>query len=64
MLIHILTVEVSLICNRHVDQLLMSTLYGVSRVNGLNVTFKSIIEKYSVQPQSSARVCTCQYFTH
>jgi len=53
---YVLTIEVSVICNRHVDQVLMATLYGVCRVNHLSVTFKSIIEKYNIQPQSSAKI--------
>ena len=56
-LVHVVTQEPTLTRNRHIDQLLMCALYGVCRVNQMNVTFKSIIDKYNLQPQASARVC-------
>jgi len=55
-MIHILLNEAGLIRGRHVDQLLMCSLYGVCRINELSITFKSIIEKYSAQPQSASRI--------
>lgn len=52
-----MTDKTDLLCGRHLDQIIMCSLYGVCRVNGLKeVTFKNIIEQYRVQPQASSKV--------
>ncbi|KAL1525124.1 hypothetical protein AB1Y20_019996 [Prymnesium parvum] len=50
----------SLLENRHLDQIIMCSVYGVCRVNNKalpkQVTFREIIEKYKQQPHASAMV--------
>lgn len=44
----LLSSETQLLVNRHLDQLVMSTIYGVSKVQpGLQITFNNIINKYA-----------------
>jgi len=42
--------QTSLFYNRHLDQLVMSALYGVCKVNRLSTNFKEIIAQYKTQP--------------
>ena len=43
-----LSMETQLLTNRHLDQLVMCTIYGVSKVqSGLAITFNNIITKYA-----------------
>ncbi len=57
---YILTEKTNLMINRHLDQIIMCTIYGVCRVNQLkDTTFKNIIEQYKIQPQSSTKVTQC-----
>jgi retinoblastoma-associated protein len=42
--------------NRHIDQIIMCTLYGICKLNRIEVTFRVIIEKYMKQPQANTRV--------
>uniref|UniRef100_A0A6B2KYG1 Retinoblastoma-associated protein A-box domain-containing protein n=1 Tax=Arcella intermedia TaxID=1963864 RepID=A0A6B2KYG1_9EUKA len=44
--------QTELIQDRHIDQIMMCVLYGVCKVNGIKVTFKQIVDKYSLQPQA------------
>jgi len=44
--------EWQLMYNRHLDQLVMCSIYGVCRVKKLPVTFKGIIEKYKQMPHA------------
>lgn len=53
---HILNHETSLFFNRHIDQLILCSLYGVSKVCCLNLTFKEIIVNYRKQPQCKPQV--------
>lgn len=52
----ILNHETSLFFNRHIDQLILCSLYGVSKVCCLNLTFKEIIVNYRKQPQCKPQV--------
>lgn len=52
-MLHILTQKPTLVCNRHIDQLLLCTFYGVCKVNKIHVSFKDIIDKYMRQPQAN-----------
>jgi len=52
----VLTSQHQLMCNRHLDQLIMCTLYGVCRVNQLGITFRTIIEQYRAQAQASSKI--------
>jgi len=45
-----------LLQGRHLDQLIMCTVYGVCKVNQKSVTFRHIIEQYKRQPKATARV--------
>jgi retinoblastoma-like protein 1 len=53
---HLLYKETSLFFNRHIDQLILCSIYGVCKVNKANVTFKKCIEHYSKQPQCKRQV--------
>ena len=56
-LTHILVHARELLWGRHLDVILIATVYGVARVNSLTLyTFKVIIEQYRAQPQASSRV--------
>ena len=41
---------------RHIDQIMMCTVYGVCRVNSKELTFKKILDKYRQQSQTTSRV--------
>ncbi|GMH38323.1 hypothetical protein BSKO_06207 [Bryopsis sp. KO-2023] len=49
---HGLYEQTHLFYGRHLDQILLSALYGVCKVNQLNVHFKDIIQHYRHQPQN------------
>jgi hypothetical protein len=54
---HVLTEKTTLMIDRHLDQIIMCSIYGVCRVNQLkDITFKNIIEQYKIQPQASSKV--------
>ncbi|CAM6084448.1 unnamed protein product [Calypogeia fissa] len=48
--------ETTLFFNRHIDQMILCTIYGVCRVNKATVTFKKCIEHYNKQPQCKRQV--------
>jgi len=52
----VLTSQNQLMYDRHLDQLIMCTLYGVCRVNQLGITFRAIIEQYKGQAQASSKI--------
>ena len=41
---------------RHLDQLIMCSLYGIARVQEEQLQFKDIINKYKNMPQHDAKV--------
>eukprot|EP00850_Spirogloea_muscicola_P022118 SM000278S10005 [mRNA] locus=s278:144950:148772:+ [translate_table: standard] len=43
--------ETALFFNRHIDQIVLSSIYGVCKVSHVSVTFKDIIAQYRKQPQ-------------
>ena len=45
-----------LLSGRHIDQIVMCTVYGVCKVNQRSVTFRHIIEQYKRQPKASPKV--------
>lgn len=45
-----------LLTGRHLDQIVMCTVYGVCKVNQRSVTFRHIIEQYKWQPKASPKV--------
>mmetsp|Transcript_7161 Transcript_7161/g.12032 ORF Transcript_7161/g.12032 Transcript_7161/m.12032 type:complete len:873 (-) Transcript_7161:575-3193(-) len=45
-----------LLLGRHLDQLIMCTVYGVCKVNQRAVTFRHIIEQYKRQPKATMKV--------
>jgi len=45
-----------LLIGRHLDQIVMCTVYGVCKVNQRSVTFRHIIEQYKRQPMASPKV--------
>lgn len=56
-ILHIITEKTNIMINRNLDQIIMCSLYGVSRVNQLkDITFKNIIEQYKSQPQASSKI--------
>ncbi|XP_031486924.1 retinoblastoma-related protein-like [Nymphaea colorata] len=52
----ILDRQTALFFNRHIDQLILSSLYGVSKISNLRLTFKEITFNYRKQPQCKPQV--------
>ncbi|WOL03887.1 retinoblastoma-related protein [Canna indica] len=52
----ILTQRTSLFFNRHIDQLILCSFYGVAKISQLSLTFKEIIYNYRKQPQCKPQV--------
>ncbi|KAL3695441.1 hypothetical protein R1sor_009517 [Riccia sorocarpa] len=55
-MVHILHRETSLFFCRHIDQLILCSIYGVCKVRKADVTFKKCIEQYGKQPQCKSHV--------
>ncbi|XP_073392404.1 retinoblastoma-related protein-like isoform X2 [Physcomitrium patens] len=53
---HTLHHETSLFFNRHIDQLVLCTIYGVCKVSKVEVKFRDIIHHYRSQPQNKLHV--------
>ena len=57
MVTHVVLEHTHLLYGRHLDQVLLSALYGVAKVHALRqVTFKDIIAHYKRQPQARTPV--------
>lgn len=52
----ILMQQTALFFNRHIDQIILSCLYGVAKISQLNLTFREIIYNYRKQPQCKPQV--------
>lgn len=52
----ILKQRTSLFFNRHIDQIILCSFYGVAKISQLNLTFKEIIYNYRKQPQCKPQV--------
>lgn len=52
----ILSQRTSLFFNRHIDQIILCSFYGVAKISQLNLTFKEIIYNYRKQPQCKPQV--------
>ncbi|THU68115.1 hypothetical protein C4D60_Mb08t00490 [Musa balbisiana] len=52
----ILTHRTALFFNRHIDQLILCSFYGVAKISQLSLTFKEIIYNYRKQPQCKPQV--------
>lgn len=50
---HLLHQETGLFFKRHIDQIILCSMYGVCKVKQLNVTFKQIIQHYKQNPHDS-----------
>ncbi|QDZ25277.1 retinoblastoma-related protein [Chloropicon primus] len=48
--------QTRLMYNRHIDQIVLCTLYGVAKVNSCIVTFREIVHHYSKQTQCKQEV--------
>ncbi|MQM09087.1 hypothetical protein Taro_041951 [Colocasia esculenta] len=46
----------ALFFNRHIDQIILCSLYGVAKISKLSLTFKQIIYAYRKQPQCKPQV--------
>ncbi|BBN20404.1 protein MpRBR [Marchantia polymorpha subsp. ruderalis] len=53
---HILHKATHLFFKRHIDQLILCSIYGVCKVRKADVTFKKCIEQYGKQPQCKSHV--------
>ena len=54
---HIVFQQTSLLYNRHLDQVLLSAIYGICKVAQLKqISFKQIINHYRRQPQAKSDV--------
>ncbi|KAL3847216.1 hypothetical protein ACJMK2_018138, partial [Sinanodonta woodiana] len=49
---HCITCKPELLKNRHIDQLMMCSLYGICRVTDNEVKFKNIVQVYSMLPHA------------
>ncbi|KAK1311419.1 Retinoblastoma-related protein [Acorus calamus] len=52
----ILSLQTTLFFNRHIDQIILCSLYGVAKISQLNLTFKEIISSYRRQPHCKPQV--------
>lgn len=52
----ILSQQTTVFFNRHIDQIILCSIYGVAKVSHTNLTFKEIINNYRKQPQSKLQV--------
>lgn len=52
----ILSQRTALFFNRHIDQIILCSLYGVAKISQLNLTFKEIVYNYRKQPQCKPQV--------
>ncbi|KAL0905417.1 hypothetical protein M5K25_023837 [Dendrobium thyrsiflorum] len=52
----ILSQRTALFFNRHIDQLILCSIYGVNKILNLDLTFKAIIYNYRKQPQCRTQV--------
>ncbi|XP_020581305.1 retinoblastoma-related protein-like isoform X2 [Phalaenopsis equestris] len=57
----ILSQRTALFFNRHIDQLILCSIYGVNKILNLDLTFKAIIYNYRKQPQSRTQVFRSVY---
>ena len=53
---HIVYKQTRLLYNRHFDQILLAIVYGVCKVNKLQVQFREIVNHYTKQPQCTQEV--------
>ncbi|XP_020254515.1 retinoblastoma-related protein-like isoform X2 [Asparagus officinalis] len=52
----ILNQRTTILFNRHIDQVILCSIYGVAKVSQISLTFKEIINNYRKQPQSKPEV--------
>ncbi|XP_057866419.2 retinoblastoma-related protein isoform X3 [Cryptomeria japonica] len=52
----VLNQETSLFFNRHIDQVILCSYYGISKVSGLGLAFREIVAQYRKQPQCKPQV--------
>ncbi|WOL12603.1 retinoblastoma-related protein-like [Canna indica] len=52
----ILSQRTALFFNRHIDQIILCSLYGVAKVCHIGLTFKDIVNHYKKQPQCKPQV--------
>lgn len=57
----ILNQRTSLFYNRHIDQLILCSIYGVNKIMNVDLTFKAIIYNYKKQPQCRTQVFRSVY---
>ncbi|PKA47582.1 Retinoblastoma-related protein [Apostasia shenzhenica] len=57
----ILRHRTALFFSRHIDQLILCSIYGVNKISSLNLTFKGIIYHYRRQPQCRTQVFRSVY---
>ncbi|KAK1272313.1 Retinoblastoma-related protein [Acorus gramineus] len=52
----IINKQIALFFNRHIDQIILCSFYGVAKISQLSLTFKEIISSYRRQPQCKPQV--------
>ncbi|XP_062195758.1 retinoblastoma-related protein 3-like isoform X2 [Phragmites australis] len=57
----ILSQQTALFFNRHIDQIILCSIYGVSKISQLELSFKEIIFGYRKQPQCKPQVFRSVY---
>lgn len=50
--------QTDLLVDRHMDQIILCSVYMIAKIKKVEITFGKIIEKYNTQPQSSKSVYT------
>lgn len=50
--------QTDLLVDRHMDQIILCSVYMIAKINKIEITFGKILEKYDTQPQSSKSVYT------
>ena len=57
---HTLVQHVDLMADRHLDQLLMCSVYVMAKVTNKDRSFQDIMKCYRVQPQAESHVSYCK----
>lgn len=55
-LIYVIVWQNTLLMNRHLDQIIICTLYGVCRAQKLDITYRTILQHYRNQQQAESKI--------
>lgn len=54
--------HIDLMCERHIDQLMMCAVYVMAKVTSKDRPFQEIMRNYRLQPQAESHVCILYLF--